>query len=37
MMENDVLHKTVLGIILVGTGIMLGFLLGANYIFLKFI
>lgn len=36
-MKNDVLHKTILGIILVGTGGIMGFLLGANYIFLKMI
>lgn len=36
-MENDVLHKTIIGVTLVGTGMALGFLLGANYIFLKMI
>lgn len=37
MMENDVLHKTITGVILVVSGMALGFLIGANYIFLKMI
>ena len=37
MMEYDVLYKIILGITLVGTGTMLGFLLGASYMFLKMI
>ena len=36
-MGYDVLHKTIMGVLLVVSGILLGFLLGSNYMFFKLI
>ena len=37
MMEYDLLYKVMMGVLLVVSGILLGFLLGTNYMFFKLI